>query len=256
VTGLGIATDALVNDGLVQRTREGDRTVIETPSRRDFWFGHGFVLDAPPDAARVAALVEQGRARFAALGAPRFVVQWERAHDAADPVTGVPRDTLRESGLVMVYDGPVPQPDRRVADHGTEHWDEAAALASEEYAEYGDFARWRFDRVRDDVRSGRARVVGIRDDGRLLNTVGLYRGDGIARFMTPVTRPTARGRGLFGACARTLIAWANADAPRRVTIVADPVGGPVELYRRVGFVPASYLDAVIVAVSPPARGAA
>jgi GNAT superfamily N-acetyltransferase len=255
VTGLGIATDALVNDGLVRRTRDGDRVVIETPSRRDFWFGHGFVLDAPPSAARVGALIEEGRVRFGALGAPRFVVQWERAYDAPDALPGAPDGTLRDRSLVMVYDGPVPPPDRRVADHGSEHWDEAAALAAEQYPEFGDFTRWRFDRVRDDVLRGRARVVGIHEDGRLLNTVGLYRGDGIARFVTPVTRPDARGRGLFGACARTLIAWANADAPRRVAIAADPDDGPVELYRRVGFVPASYVDAVIVAVSPLAGGA-
>jgi GNAT superfamily N-acetyltransferase len=253
---LGIATDALVSESIVLRTREGDRVALATPSRPDYWFGHGFVLDAPPDAARLAALIAEGRARFAALDAPRFVVQWERAYDAPDVVPDAPGDTLRDRSLVMVYDGPVPQPDRRVTDHASEHWDQAAALASEEYAQYGDFTRWRFDRVRDDVRRGCARVVGIRDEGRLLNTVGLYRGDGIARFMTPVTQPAARGRGLFGACARTLIAWANADAPRSVAIAADPDAGPVQLYRRVGFVPVSYLETVIVAVSPPSGDAA
>jgi GNAT superfamily N-acetyltransferase len=250
MTGLGVATDALVNGGIVLRARDGDRVVLVTPSRRDFWFGHGYVLDAAPDAARVAALAEEGRTYFDALGVPRFVVQWERAYDARDPVPDVPANMLRDRSLLMVYDGPAPDPDRRVADHDRAHWDEAAALAAEEYPEYGDFTRWRFDCVRHDVEAGRARVVGIRENGELLNTVGLYRGDGIARFVTPVTRPEARGRGLFGACARTLIAWANADGPRRVVIAADPDDGPVELYRRVGFVPASYLDAVIVATSP------
>jgi GNAT superfamily N-acetyltransferase len=254
MTGLGIATDALVNDGIVRRTRDGDRVVLDTPSRRDFWFGHGFVLDAPPDAARVAALVEEGRALFAPFGAPRFVVQWERAYDGPDPLADAPGGALRDQSVVMVYDGPVPQADPRVADHDGAHWDEAAALASEQYPEYGDFTRWRFDCIRHDVNPGRARVVGIRAGGRLLNTVGLYRGDGIARFMTPVTRPAARGRGCFAACARTLIAWANADAPRRVVIVADAHDGPVDLYRRLGFVPASYLEAVVVAALPASPG--
>ena len=246
MTGLGIATDALVNDGVVHRTRDGDRVVLDTPSRRDFWFGHGYVLDAPPDAARVAALIEEGRAFFAALGAPRFVVQWECTPDASDPVPDPPAGALRDRSLLMAYDGPVPAADRRVADHDSAHWDEAAALASEQYREYGDFTRWRFDCVRRDVEAGRARVVGIRENDRLLNTVGLYRGDGIARFFTPVTRPGARGRGLFAACARTLIAWANADAPRRVVIAADPDDGPVPLYRRLGFAAVSRLDAVVV----------
>ena len=250
MTGLGIAGDALVNEGIVRRVREGDRTVLDTPARRDFWFGHGYVLDAPPDAARAAALIDEGRARFAALGAPRFVVQWERALDAADLVPEAPAGTLRERAVVMAYDGPVPRADPRVADHDDARWDEAAALASEEYPEYGDFTRWRFACVRRAVAAGCARVVGIRENGRLLNTVALYRGDEIARFATPVTRPGARGRGVFAACARTLIAWANADAPRRVAIAADPGDGPVALYRRLGFVPVSNLDAVIVTVVP------
>ena len=253
--GLGIATDALVNGGIVRRMRDGDRVVIDTPSRRDFWFGHGFVLDAPPDAAHVAALVEEGRARFAALGAPRFVVQWEREFDAPDPVPEVPAGTLRDSSLVMAYDGPVPRADPRVVDHDAARWDEAAELASEQYPEFGDFTRWRLARVRRDAETGCARVAGISEHGRLLATVGLYRGDGIARFVTPVTRPGARGRGLFAACARTLIAWANEDSPRRVAIAADPDDGPVALYRRLGFAPASHLDAVIVPVPAATRAA-
>jgi hypothetical protein len=252
MTGLGIATDALVNDGIVRRVRDGDRVVLDAPSRRDFWFGHGFLLDAPPSVARVAALIDEGRAHFSRLGAPRFVVQWERAHDAPDPFPAAPHGTLRERSVVMVYAGPSPANDPRVADHDDDaRWDEAAALAAEQYPEYDEFTRWRFDELRRDAQAGRARVVGIREDGRLLNTVGIYRGEGIARFVTPVTRPAARGRDLFGACARTLIAWANADAPRRVVIVADPDDGPVALYRRLGFVPASRLDALVVPVSPP-----
>jgi GNAT superfamily N-acetyltransferase len=250
---LGIATDALVNEGIVRRTRDGDRVVLDTPARRDFWFGHGFALDAPPGASRVAALIDEGRAHFAALGAPRFVVQWEHALDAPDPLCETPPGTSFERTVMMVYDGPVPAADPRVADHDDDaRWDEAAALASEQYPEHGDFTRWRFACVRQAVASGRARVVGIREQGRLLNTVGLYRGDGLARFMTPVTRPAARGRGLFGACARALIAWANADAPRRVVIAADPDDSPVRAYRSLGFVPASYQDAVVIPVSPRA----
>ncbi|MDP9105175.1 MAG: hypothetical protein M3N49_04490 [Candidatus Eremiobacteraeota bacterium] len=117
MTGLGIATDALVNEGIVMRTREGDRVVPDTPSRRDFWFGHGFVLDAPPDAARVAALIETGRTRFAALGAARFVMEWEVALDARGASFDPPGGTLFERTAIMVYDGPATTADARVADH-------------------------------------------------------------------------------------------------------------------------------------------
>ena len=249
MTGLGLATEALVTDGIVRRVQEDDLVVLDTPARRDYWFGHGFVLDAPPDAARVAALVTEGRRRFSTLGAERFVLQWERAYGGPAAPIYTPAETLRERSLVMVYDGPAPAADPRVVDHN-ERWDEARALAVEEFSDFGDFTGWRFDCVRRDVDAGRARVVGIREHGRLLATAGLYRGAGIARFMTPVTRPAARGQGLFSACARTLIAWANADALRRVVIVADARGGPVDLYRRLGFVPASYLESVIAPASP------
>jgi GNAT superfamily N-acetyltransferase len=248
--GPGIATDALVNDGVVRRQRAGDHVVLDTPSRRDYWFGHGYVLDAAPDTARLAAVIEEGRVRFGALGASRFVVQWERAAGAPAELPDAPAETLRDRGLVMVYDGSAPRPEPGVVDHDDASWDEAVALAVEQYPEYGDFTRWRFECIRRDVLAGRARVVGVREDGRLLNTVGLYRGDGSARFVTPVTRPAARGRGLFAACARTLIAWANADRPRRVVIVAHPDDGPVALYRRLGFVHVSNIDAVIVTVVP------
>ena len=152
MTGLGIATDVLVNDGIVMRTREGDRVVLETPARRDFWFGHGFVLDAPPDAARAAAIIDEGRTRFAALGAARFVIEWEGALDAPGASFAPPDGALFERTVMMVYDGPVPTADARVADHDDDsRWDEAAALASEEYPQHGSFTGWRFGCVREAV---------------------------------------------------------------------------------------------------------
>ncbi|GAC1576056.1 MAG: hypothetical protein NVS3B7_08810 [Candidatus Elarobacter sp.] len=61
-----------------------------------------------------------------------------------------------------------------------------------------------------------------------------------------MTRPAARGRGVFAACARTLIAWANADAPRRAVIAADPGDEPILRYRRMGFEEVSSMDALVV----------
>ena len=81
-TGIGLASDALVMEGIVERRREGDVVVLEAPARRDFWFGHGFVLDAPPARAALDALIARGRTRFAGTGAQKFVVLWERARPA------------------------------------------------------------------------------------------------------------------------------------------------------------------------------
>jgi GNAT superfamily N-acetyltransferase len=154
---------------------------------------------------------------------------------------------------MLRYAGPVPAADPRVADHDDDRWARAAALAADEYPQYGEYTGWRFAQFRRDAADGRARGVGISEAGELLNTVTLYRGETLARFATPVTRPAARGRGLFAACARTLIAWANDGAPRSVIVAADPDDGLIPLYRRLGFVPVSRVESVIVPVAA-ARG--
>lgn len=234
----------------VVRTREADRVVLDTPSRRDFWFGHGFVLDEAPSGKRLDALIDEGRPRFAALGAQRFVVTWEHAYDAPEPLWDyicAPRVSW-DREIVLRFAGETPIGDDPVVDvAGDAAWDEAATIAATEYREHADFVRWRFARAREDVEAGRARVVGVRDGERLVAVCGMYRGDESARFFVPVTAPQARGRGYFSACARTLIAWSRADAPREVVIVANELG-PVGLYRSLGFVEVSWQHAVIVKV--------
>jgi GNAT superfamily N-acetyltransferase len=246
--GLGEATEALVTAGYVARTREGDRAVLETPSRRDFWHGHGFALDAPPSGKRLDALIAEGRERFSALGAERFVVRWERPYGAKDPL----RDYLFAPGVedeivcVMRYDAAVPDPDPRVvAIDDDAGWSAAAELAAREYPRFAEYVRWRFSRYRSDVALGRARMVGVREGAEVVAVCGLYRGTELARFVAPVTARQARRRGYFSACARSLLAWALDDAPRIVAITADEEG-PIPLYRRVGFVPVAWQDAVIV----------
>ena len=39
---LSFRGDDAVMRGVMQRTREGDLIVRETPNRRSFWFGHGY----------------------------------------------------------------------------------------------------------------------------------------------------------------------------------------------------------------------
>ncbi|MDB5029123.1 MAG: Acetyltransferase protein [Candidatus Eremiobacteraeota bacterium] len=245
---IGLASDALVTEGIVEYRRVQGVVVIDAPTRRDFWFGHGFVLDAPPTRAALDALIDKGRARFAGTGAKKFVVVWERELGTREPFGVWPGSAEQTRSVVQVYDGPTPLPDPRVVDvHGDAFWRAVAALAVAEYPQFAAFTARRFEDVRDAVRAGRARSVAILDErGEPACTVTLYRGDKLARFATPVTRPDARGRGLFSACARTLIAWALADAPRTVVILADPEGGPVDLYERLGFRAIAFDEAALV----------
>jgi GNAT superfamily N-acetyltransferase len=250
LTGIGLASDALVTEGFVDRVREGDGVVLDAPARRDLWFGHGFVLDAPPDRRRLDALIAEGRERYRRTGAERFVVMWERAIGTREPFGIWPGGVAEHRAVVHVYDGPLPVPDPRVVDlEGDAMWNAATALATDEYPEFAAFMTRRFYDFRDAVAAGRARSVTILDENRAVAcTATLYRGDGLARFAAPVTRPDARGRGLFSACARSLIAWANEDAARRVVILANHGSGPVPLYERLGFRPIAFDEAAVVPV--------
>jgi GNAT superfamily N-acetyltransferase len=246
--GIGLASDALVTEGIVERRRVGDFVVLDAPARRDFWFGHGFVLDAPPTRAALDALIAKGRARFAGTGAQKFVVIWERALGTREPFGIWPGSAEQTRSVVQVYEALPPLADPRVVDvHGDNLWRAVTALAVAEYPQFAAFTARRFEDFRDAVVAGRARSVAILDErGEPACTVTLYRGDELARFATPVTRPDARGRGLFSACARTLVAWALADAPRAVVILADPESGPVDLYERLGFRPVAFDEAALV----------
>ena len=246
--GIGLASDALVTEGIVERRRVGDRVILDCPTRRDFWFGHGFVLDAPPTRAALDAMIAEGRARYAGTGALRFVVVWERALGAREPFGIWPSSVDEDRTVVQVYGGPSPPADPRVVDvHGDDMWRAVTALAVAEYPEFRSFTARRFDDFRSAVRAGRARSVTILDERREpACTATLYRGEGIARFAQPVTRVDARGTGLFSACARTLVAWALADAPRSVVIKANHGSGPVALYERLGFKPVAFDEAAIV----------
>ncbi len=247
-SGIGLASDALVTEGIVERRRDGERIIMDCPARRGFWFGHGFVLDSPPTRAVLDALVAEGRARYAGTGVQRFVVMWERALGTREPFGIWPGAVDEDRTVVQVYDGPPSPPDPRVVDvHSDEMWRAVTALAVAEYPEFRAFTEQRFDDFLAAVKAGRARSVTILDERREpACTVTLYRGERIARFAEPVTRIDARGTGLFSACARTLVGWALADAPRTVVIKANHGSGPVALYERLGFKPIAFDEAAVV----------
>lgn len=252
---LGARTDALVTARYTLRAREPDRVAIETPERRDFWYGHGFVLDEPPHAKRLDALIDEGRGRFGRLGAQRFIVTWERAYDAPEPLW----DYVCAPGvewnraIVMRYAGSAPEPAAGVADLcGDLDWTAAGDVIAEEYRRDAALDRWRLGHAREDVAAGRARMVAVAEGGRPAAVCGLYRDAVLARFYSPVTARAARGRGYFRACARTLIAWALEGAPREVVIAVNE-DGPVELYRSLGFTPVTWQHAVVANATPTRR---
>lgn len=245
---IGLETDLLVNQGLVVSSNHGDIIVMDSPDRRDFWYGHGFVLLSEPNVIELTELIADGRRRFGSLGVTRFVIQWEHLYPDAPRIT-VPEGAVIDRTMALVFKGEPPPDDTRAVDLTGEMWIEAGRLVRDEYAQSADFMSRRLDDLRGLVDRGCARVVGVIEDGCLRSIAGIVRDSRNARFMMPVTQPAARRRGYFSACARTLINWALQDAKRQAVIVVDPIEGPLSLYRNLGFVPTSYVESILVPAS-------
>lgn len=250
---IGLETDALVDRGLVIRHRvrhqEKLRIVLDAPEARDYWHGHGFVLESRPQPAELDALIVEGRERFGPRGVARFVITWESLQPSREAIDAPP-GTILERTVAMKYFGAAVERDARVVDlEGTQAWSDAAVLISLEYAEQADFTIRRLDDLRRLVRAENARAVGIAEAGRIVAMAAIAYDRHRARFVLPLTHPAARRRGYFSACARTLIhGAAGSDLRRDVVIVVDPVAGPEPLYRRLGFLPVSHIEALVVTI--------
>ncbi len=252
---IGLETDALVDRGLVirhrVRYRERLRIVLDAPEARDYWHGHGFILESAPEPAELDALIVEGRERFGPRGVARFVIAWESLQPSPAAIDAPP-GTAFERTVAMKYFGPAVEPDPRVVDLDAElAWFDATALVRLEYPEQADFLARRLDDLRRLVRAGNARAVGIAEAGRIVAMAAIAFDRNRARFTLPLTHPAARRRGCFSACARTLIHWAaGGNLCRDVVIVADPVSGPETLYRKLGFLPVSHIEKLVVTVEP------
>jgi ribosomal protein S18 acetylase RimI-like enzyme len=263
---LASRSDDLVARSFTRRFRDGDVVVRDTPERRDYWFGHGYELSSAPDHDSLARRVVDGRARFASIpGTQRFVILDEYPHGLRSPLSSLPETITVQRDAVLVYGEPAcaPRPDdpatHAIAPDDDDAW---RAIAAATIAEYGvddelrAFHTWMTARLRADARAGRLDLVGVTVDGALAAFAGMY-GDpilGIARFTTPITAPSYRRRGLFGACARRLIASTLARGVGTIVICAEPESPQERLYRSLGFRRVADRDAYLVELHPT-RGA-
>jgi hypothetical protein len=100
-------------------------------------------------------------------------------------------------------------------------------------------------RYRRLVRAGYGVWLGAFLWGELAADLGIFVGDGVARFQAVETAPRFRRRGLCG----TLVAHAGRLAleqlgARKLVIVADPADGAARIYETVGFRPSERTAAV------------
>ena len=260
---MGIAndTDALANASFARRRAFAGYTMVETPERRDFFYGNTLVLDREPDPAEHAAWVRRHAAHFAGTGVKRHAIVWERdgvSESPASPGPGV--DGVLERSIVFVRRTPLEAVandfDIRLLD-GDADWALAAALNETETdpadTALAAFARWRFGRLRDEARAGRMRMWGLFSDGRLRAFAGIHATDELARFATPVTAPDFRRRGAFRALCATAVNETLVRRPgARIVICAAAGSVPEGIYRRLGFQAVGEQFGLLAATSPPA----
>lgn len=255
--GIGIASSSLVDLAHTRHVSENGADTIETPTRRDYWFGHGYRIHGALERERFERLRALGVRRFGAIeDVRRFTIVCEVERELTD-VAAVFGDETVESTDVLVFDSSrTPVLDSSiVALSDDDRWlDVEAVAAAADHPQHADFNRWVLQNHRDAVRTGRAAFFGAVVDNRIVAYAGAYYGRDFARFVTPNTLERYRGRGLFGSCARHCLAEAARRKVARVVIVASSDGYQRRIYGRLGASFSGRQYAVVI--DPHARAAA
>jgi ribosomal protein S18 acetylase RimI-like enzyme len=243
VTGgsIAFATDvvARVAEGGTVERADGFR-VIRTPANPAFRWGNFLLADAGADLTDPERWASRHRRAFPDLDFVTVGV------DAAEPC--IQETAWRAAGFEVersvVLRAPavdVRRRDEEAAEPaGNTDWAGVLAVWLAEGSDEPDFAafeRIRITAERAAVEAGRAAWLGIRDEARIVSTLGvLPAGGGVARYQNVGTLAPYRRRGLAG---RLVRAGADLAASRwgctELVIVADADGPAIDLYRRLGF---------------------
>ena len=240
---LATQSEVLVLASIASYRRFEGYTIVEVPTRRDFWYGHALILDREPAPEDRAAWIARHAEHFRGIDVRRHTIVWEvvgereRGPELGPNVRGEIQRSIVFARR-MPYGTTVDARVRPLASDAD--WDAAAALSALEDAEASpemrDFGHWRFGIVRSDAANGRMRMWGIWDGDELAAFAGIYASPTLARFTTPVTRAAYRGRGLFRAlCATAVDATLRTYPQATVVICASAGDAPERIYRRLGF---------------------
>lgn len=210
-------------------------TAVSMPGNPGFRWGNFLLVD---EAGDPALRIAEHAARFPAAAHAVIGVD--------DPRPRIDGAAWRDAGFSVAVHAvltaerlPAPPSEVAVRPLRTPRdWREAAAVSGEDARpEDLEFARLRHLDRRRAAASGRAVWLGAEVDGRIVATLGVVdAGDGTARYQDVMTLTAHRRRGLASA----LVAAAGGLAAhrfgsRRLVIVAEPEGGAISLYRRLGF---------------------
>ncbi len=256
MTSPGLATDALARASFSIERRAAGCTVVETPLRRNFWFGNCLVLDAAPLPAEYDRWLDLHAEIFAGTAVQRRVVQWETAGERDDPPRPSRPQIDLEVSTVLVSDAaPTAAPRSDVALRelsGDADWSCVEGLERSESdvndpPGFAEFYTWRTRMLRLDTERGRARVFGaIANGDELVAVAGCYACEPWIRLTTPITASAYRRRGLFSALLARAVGEARSRFPAaRIVVVAAADSAPERLYRSLGFEVHGYQYALI-----------
>lgn len=245
--GIGIVAAAIPDFAHTIRTANDGVTTIETPARRDYWFGHGYRLSFTPSARDLRELRHRGQRLFGAMpGMERFTIVWENEDECLSE--DLSDESIEITNVFCFRPKTQQQLDPRVFPISSpEHWNGVERLIAEEAEpRLTSFNHWVVSSHRDAVADGRAEFFGLQQSGELIAFVGAYFDGALGRFATPFTLVRQRGKGLFGVCVQWLFAAARSRGVERMILATQPQGYQERLYIRLGAQPVSRLYADIV----------
>jgi len=225
----------------------GDRIVVRTPHNPGYRWGNFTLLERPPSADEVTAVLATYDADFPdsshrALGIDGTTDQRAALGPLVD--AGMKDDTATVMTARSVHPPPHPHTEAELRPLVSEEdWVQrvevsvAVDAGENDPAAYLDFATRRARDERRLCEEGHATWWGAFLDGRLASVMGLVdAGDGLARYQDVETHPEFRGRGLAGTLVHRVARHGlDERGARTLVMVADPGYVAIRIYRSVGF---------------------
>jgi ribosomal protein S18 acetylase RimI-like enzyme len=240
--------------GILERIDDG--FVLRMPDQPTFWWGNAIAFDHAPredDFPRWSMLFSRHIAGLQPASTHR-TFSWDGiAAGHLAPFLNAGFDTFENVVLAArpgdpitaphPVDAPIEQPDTDAAWREVQDLLVQTRLVQQSFDAYRDFIERRIAGWRALIDAGQGAWFGIRCDGHLASTVGVFveaapgvDGRRIGRFQHGATQPASRHLGLAG----TLVAHATRHAFDRLgadtlLIVADANDGPRRVYEECGF---------------------
>ncbi len=259
---LGLRSDVMVLGELAQVEDHSDRIVLRTPSEPDFWFGNMVIFRSP----RIEPAAQIARFQADLPDVRHITLVWDVPGMAEGPEFAqftrlgfeIDRcDVLTLSGAINRSSPPDGIEIRPVEDAAD--WEQVIALQVQTgvadghvLKDYLPYIRKRFAARQRQVSQGWGRWFGAFDGPTLVGDLGIFVGEGTARFQDVETAQSHRRRGICAALVCAGLDWAARYDPDAVPVIVANVDGQAgRVYRRCGFT----LSETLVAVVRPPDGA-